>query len=432
MSNRRAAVALVATVVGSLIAASSTVDASASTKRWTSSSTKVSRATAKTSPSPTATATATAAPTATASPTPTVTDTATPVPTATATATAGAPAPTPTPTDTTPAAGFVTRQGTQLMLDGQPYRFAGLNIYNANSTNNCWYSMSSGSTLADSLAATGGIGAFRAWFFQNEATVNGARSWAAFDHTLAVARAAGVKVIPVLVNQWGQCEGWSVYADGYKSESWYQSGYKTLPTSPGMADTYREWVREVVSRYKDDPTILAWQMVNEAEDKVAYGGSCSSTAATSLQSFAGDIAGLIKSIDTNHLVSIGTIGSGQCGSAGSAYKTLHATAGVDLCEYHDYSTVAMPGDQWNGLATRISQCAALGKPVFVGESGVKTADVGLITDRGSLFTQKVQTQMQAGVVGELLWDWRDAAHGGSSTTGYEIGAGDPALAALHL
>ena len=109
----------------------------------------------------------------------------------------------------------------------------------------------------------------------------------------------------------------------------------------------------------------------------------------------------------------------------------NATAGVDLCEYHDYSTVAMPGDQWNGLSTRISQCASLGKPLFVGESGVKATDAGgTLTDRANLFGSKVTTQFNAGVVGELLWDWRDSAHGGSSTSGYEIGPGDPALSAL--
>lgn len=355
--------------------------------------------------------------------------TSSPAPTSSSSPTAS---PTPTPTSSiSTGSGFVTRTGTQLQLNGAPYRFRGLNIYNANSNNNCWYSLSSGSTLLDSLGGIGTAGtAMRAWFFQYEATTNGTRNWTAFDHTLAAARSAGVKVIPVLVNQWGQCEGWSSYSDGYKSESWYQTGYKSLPTSPGMADTYRDWVKEVVNRYKDDPTILAWQMVNEAEDKTTYGGSCSSTAPASLQSFAADIASLIKSIDHNHLVSIGTIGSGQCGSAGSSYKTLYSTAGVDLCEYHDYSLVAMPGDQWNGLATRISQCASIGKPLFVGESGIKTASVGTLVDRATLFAQKLTQQFGAGVVGELLWDWRDAAHGGSSTSGYEIGPADPALTVL--
>ncbi len=40
---------------------------------------------------------------------------------------------------------FVARNGTHLVLDGKPYRFTGLNIYNANSINNCWYTLGTGS-----------------------------------------------------------------------------------------------------------------------------------------------------------------------------------------------------------------------------------------------------------------------------------------------
>src|SRR3954462_14068815 len=115
--------------------------------------------------------------------------------------------------DAGPASGFVKRSGTQLLLDGKPYRFTGLNIYNANSVNNCWYTLGSGGGLSTSLDEIGpGKEAFRAWFFQYEATTSpGARDWSTFDHTLAVARAHGVKVVATLVNQWGQCEGWKDY-----------------------------------------------------------------------------------------------------------------------------------------------------------------------------------------------------------------------------
>ena len=314
----------------------------------------------------------------------------------------------------------------RLQLNGAPYRFTGLNIYNANSVNNCWYTLGTGDGLDSSLADIGaGKEAFRAWFFQYQATRSGARDWSVFDHTLAVARARGVKVVATLTNQWGQCEGYS-YPTGYRTESWYQSGYRTTP-GPGVPATFREWVAEVVTRYKDDPTILAWQLVNEAEAKTAYSGSCSATAAASLKAFTADTASLVKSIDRNHLLSLGTIGSGQCGATSSAYKDLHSVPDIDLCEYHDYSSAAMPGDQWNGLATRLSQCNELGKPLFVGELGIQTSPVVALLDRANLLRSKLSAQFQAGVAGVLAWDWRDAAHGGSSLSGYEIGPSDPAL-----
>lgn len=394
------------------------------------------------SPTPTPAATAsptpTVAPTAQPSPTPAPTTpapttTTSPAPSATAAPTAAPSAiatiaPTPVPTVAPSPMGFVTRSATQLFVGTQPYRFTGLNIYNANSRNNCWYSLGNNDDqLAASLSAIGGgQEVFRAWFFQAEATTNGTRDWAAFDHTLAVARAAGERVIPVLANQWGDCEDQP--AGVYKTDDWYASGYKTVVRSGTVP--YRDWVKEVATRYRNDPTILAWELMNEPENKVSYpDGACGS--ADTLRAWASDVSGLIKSVDANHLVSLGIIGSGQCGARGTEYQVLHSLSTIDLCSYHDYDqpTSPLPGDQWNGLLTRISQCASLGKPLYIGESGIKTADVGTLVTRATDFSQKVVAEFGAGAVGFLLWAWDDAAHGGSSA-GYDIGPADPSLALL--
>jgi mannan endo-1,4-beta-mannosidase len=330
---------------------------------------------------------------------------------------------------------FVRRSGTRLHLDGSRYRFTGLNIYNANSVDNCWYTLGedtedTGHALHRSLARIGpGKEAFRAWFFQSLATRDGVRDWSAFDHTLEVARRHGVKVVATLGNQWWHCEGWPSEAEGYKTESWYESGYRTLAGTPGMPASYRRWVGEVVSRYRDDPTILAWQLMNEAEDKTALEGSCSSTAPETLKAFAADMASFVKRIDPNHLVSLGTMGNGQCGAAGSSYQDIHDVPGIDLCEYHDYSLDPMPGDQWNGMARRLAQCNELGKPLFVGELGIRTSFVGTELARAGLLASKLSTQFAAGVVGALVWSWRNGVNGGSGA-GYEVGPSDPALGVL--
>lgn len=254
---------------------------------------------------------------------------------------------------------FVTRQGTQLLLHGKPYRFTGLNIYNANSTNdNCWYSMGSGPILGQSLRQIGrGKEVFRAWFFQSLATKNGRRNWSAFDHTLAVATLHGYRVVVTLANQWPDCEP----PNRYKDYGWYQSGYKQ-PDPSGIV-SYRQWVREVVTRYRFLPTVLAWQLMNEAEVK-ASDGTCPADGAAVLKAWAADVSGLIKSIDRRHLVSLGTIGSGQCGASFTEYKDVHSVPTIDLCEFHDYGEPLnpMPGDVWNGLAFRLQQCNELSKP----------------------------------------------------------------------
>jgi mannan endo-1,4-beta-mannosidase len=348
------------------------------------------------------------------------------------TTSANAPRPTltatPHPPPTTTPEPFLTRDGVHLLLNGKPYRFTGLNIYNANNTNTCWYTLGTGTALNESIAAIGpGQTIFRARFFQRQATTDGRRDWSAFDHTLALARAHGEKVIATLANQWGTCEEDPAI---YKSEAWYRSGYRTQ-LDPGVINTYRDWVIEIVSRYRDDPTIGFWQLMNEAEDRTSR-GRCSSTAAATLQAFAADMAGLVKGIDRHHLLSLGTTGSGQCGTAGLHYRELHGIAGIDLCEYHDYGSpaVAMPGDGANGLKARIADCRSLNKPLFVGETGIRTSRAGSLGARAESWGLKFSAQFEAGVVGELIWTWRDSAHGGSSLTGYEVGPNDPALELL--
>jgi uncharacterized repeat protein (TIGR01451 family)/CSLREA domain-containing protein len=326
---------------------------------------------------------------------------------------------------------FVTRSGTQLQLRGDPYRFTGVNVYNANNSSGCWYPMASGSILDDSIVALGGGGkVIRAWFFQALATSAGTRNWSGFDHTLAVLAARSKRVIVTLGNQWADCDGPNGGAGAYKDEAWYTAGY-TQPDPAGTV-SYRDFVAEIVTRYRDNPTILAWQLMNEAEVKPSETSTvCSAGAAQILEDFATDVSGLIKSIDPNHLVSLGTIGGGQCGAQGAEYQDVHDVATIDLCEYHDYGspTTPMPGDQWNGLQVRLDQCNALNKPLIVGETGIRPQDVdGTLAGRAAAFDAKFDAQFDAGVVGQLVWAWNAS---GSLLDDFDIGPGDPVIGLLQ-
>ena len=134
-----------------------------------------------------------------------------------------------------------------------------------------------------------------------------------------------------------------------------------------------------------------------------------------LRTFAKEMRDELRSADSSHLVSLGTIGTGQCGASGAEYKALHEV--VDICEMHDYNAAAtaLPGDATNGFATRIQQCNDLGKPIFVGEAGI-VADVGTggestgtidattLGRRGAFFAAKLSAQLAAGMDGYLIWD----------------------------
>jgi hypothetical protein len=190
-----------------------------------------------------------------------------------------------------------------------------------------------------------------------------------------------------------------------------------------------------VTRYKDSGTVLMWQLINEAEVKESQSAVClphpNTESRDVLIAWASDVSGLVKSIDPDHLVSLGTIGGGQCGAVFTQYQDVHAIPTIDLCEYHDYSPNSpMPGDQWNGLQMRINQCNALNKPLFIGEVGIKPSEVGGTLDaRAAALDAKLDVQMAAGIDGVLSWAWSNM---GSTLDNFSIGPNDPLLDVLGL
>ena len=115
---------------------------------------------------------------------------------------------------------------------------------------------------------------------------------------------------------------------------------------------------------------------------------------------------------------------------GRSTRTSTRSPNIDLCEYHDYTpNQAIPGDQFNGLGLRVKQCAELGKPLFVGETGIRPIDVGgTLVDREVALTAKVRGQFAAGIDGIVAWNFTP---GESTLDNYDIGPGDPAIRALE-
>ena len=309
--------------------------------------------------------------------------------------------------------GFVKASGTHLILNGVNYKFDGLNMYYLNSRGNCGPTYSS-SQVATSFNDQAGGEAVRAWFYQKLATVNGQLNWSVFDNSLNLANQHGKRVIVTLIDQWGACT-----SRGYLGLSWYQGGYKQHLSGEIMS--YRQYVYDIVSRYKNNPTVLMFQLVNEPEAKTGSGGTCyESSAARALRAFADDVGGMIHSIDPNHLVSLGGMGSGQCGMAGSDYQYVNASPGNNLCEFHDYGHPST----WipSNLQTRLNQCRILNKPLFVGETGIHVPDQASVWQRHIDFNNKFSAQENAGVVGELIWSWSLF-----DNTGWHINPSDPVI-----
>jgi endo-1,4-beta-mannosidase len=182
------------------------------------------------------------------------------------------------------------------------------------------------------------------------------------------------------------------------------AGYRQ-ETEPGQLVPYRAWAADVAERYGDDPTIACWQLMNEP----ASGPAGRTSGATLLRDFADDVADVVKRHAPRHLVSLGSIGTGQPGMSGGDYLTVHAGPAVDLCEVHDYSPggTVLAGDRWNGLAVRLRQADKLGKPIFVAEFGNALGSTECATrqERAALYRRKLETFFAHGFVGALAWHW---------------------------
>jgi mannan endo-1,4-beta-mannosidase len=316
---------------------------------------------------------------------------------------------------------FVSRSGTRLVLNGSTWRFIAYNDYDLTSLPGgfeCGGALDQPTldSVMQGVKSSGGT-VVRTWFFQsyydlgmnNQPTTP---SWTAFDRVLAAAAQYGLKVIPVLTNEYSACEPGAAP----KNLSFFTSGYES-PQGPYPL-SFKTYATTVAAHYAANPTIAFWQLGNELA--VNTGPGCSAgterASAKALRGFADDMTGAIKGADPNHLVSLGTIGTGQCGLQVRDYAYVQAGK-IDICDYHDYGDVTqpIPSDGFNRLAQRISECQAMHKPLVVTESGIpanvddRGVASGAVTAatlqlRAGFFAATLPAAFAAGVSGYGLWE----------------------------
>lgn len=304
------------------------------------------------------------------------------------------------------------------------WKFAGVDAYELNTywgLNLGCGSMESQAQIDDLFASLGSGAVVRVWFFQQFAidAVSGKWNWAAIDRVLQSARLRGVHLVATLGNQDGTCE------DGvWKDPSWYTSGW--TQTGKNWGDnlvSYRQWVQAVVSRYKADPAILAWEPINEPRPDTCalgpgtLGWSCwdhracpdEQAATTAVRGFFDQVGAEIRAIDPNHLISDGALALPGCGFlTESDFDAVVSSPGIDLVSLHDYSGPQPLSPA--GLLWYTDEISAIGKPVWVGENGDTATSGDLSTpvavqSRLSAYTAKLDNELAGGMVGWLYWFW---------------------------
>jgi endo-1,4-beta-mannosidase len=326
----------------------------------------------------------------------------------------------------------LTRHGTVIYDGTARWRGLGVNLWRAAAAS--WnihpatsYDLNDGTALANTLAAVKAAApaanVIRVWFAQQFALNHGAWDWAAFNKVLSVAGAYGFRVIPVLEDEW--------YYDGHKTLGvrWYSGGYRNRVLRYNVVP-YRQYVRRVAARYAGDPRIAWWELINEPD--VGGTGSCPANAGQIFYKFVSDVAGLLKATDPAHLVSIGSAGE-VCGQNGPNYSRVNGLPTVDVASFHDYTGAANADGTWgggNGLDDSAARAAALRKPIYVGECGIKstTAPVnGHLAARAGYFGAKMAAQFgYRNLAAYLIWQF-DLRGEAATGDGYVLGPKDPAL-----
>ncbi|MGC4068027.1 MAG: cellulase family glycosylhydrolase [Polyangiaceae bacterium] len=176
-----------------------------------------------------------------------------------------------------------------------PYRFMGAVSWSvAGSGAGCRipkpYTFESGLVESFDDLAVMRANVLKIWAFQRYAGTTG-EDFSAFDRVIAEARRAGVRLVFVLENFWEDCtEG------GQKNDAWFASGFRSPYGEYALS--YSDYVTRVVSRYANEPTVLAWEIMHEA----------SGTDFASLREFIASTVAQIRELDGNHLVIVGLDG----------------------------------------------------------------------------------------------------------------------------
>jgi mannan endo-1,4-beta-mannosidase len=276
-----------------------------------------------------------------------------------------------------------------------------------------------------------GVTVVRFWAYQTY--TDGGRDFSAVDRVVDAARATGIRLIPVLEDGPGDCSTGEpgvplAEADG---GNWFSQGYRE---PYGSARTsYRDYVARITEHYRDEPVVLAWMLVNEAETSAR-----DDQGRSVLVSFAGDVAGLVHSLDPNHLVTLGTQGNGAPGGSGADFLAVYNQTDLDFVEVHDWArhgsdsgseagsdTEAMPGAEPDGSLPAVDSptCRSLTAPIAC--SFAIAAQIQNAAGRGrraELVRAKAQAAFDAGAAGYLVWHY-----GTGATDGYDVVRSDDDL-----
>jgi len=278
--------------------------------------------------------------------------------------------------------GFVTTDGRHLSLNDNDFYYNGANQY---------YLFYKSDSMVDEVFADAsalGLNAIRVWgfcdgvyadgfSFQPEPGVYNENTFLKMDYIIYKANQMDIRLIIPLVNNWNDFGGMNKYVE-WSSGAVTHDDFYTDETCKTM---YRNYVQHFLNRvntytgiaYKDDPTIMIWELANEPRCE-------SDTTGNTLYNWIVEMAAFVKSIDQNHLVSTGEEGwyvdKGADwkynGFEGADFIRNSQCANIDVCTFHLYpQNFAMTeAEAMIWIDEHIDDAHfIIQKPVYLGEFG---------------------------------------------------------------
>ena len=306
---------------------------------------------------------------------------------------------------------FVRARGTTLSVDGEPFRFVGVNAYylHEEATRELRGDPRARGRLDEVLARAAALGAtvVRTWAFNDhpahDTVIQRAplsydtEALEGLDRVIAAAGAAGLRLVLPLGNYWADYGGIPQYLRWHDRPP---DQPQLFFTDPAVRAHYAAHVARIVGRtntvtgvpYREDPTILAWELLNEPR------GTGLDDGGAALSAWVEEMAAVVRRADPNHLVGTGEegfdaagnvdartwrrFGARQVVSPQGGSDFLANTAAVDFASVHVYphawgvpaGRAADAGARWIEEHARLA--ASIGRPLVVGEFGLPSAELG--------------------------------------------------------
>ncbi|KAH7339006.1 glycoside hydrolase family 5 protein [Rhizoctonia solani] len=332
---------------------------------------------------------------------------------------------------------FVKTSGQRFTLDGKKFTVVGSNAYwipqltnNADITTAFHDLKNAGFTTLrtwgfnDVTSPTGTY--YQIWDGKKARLNTGADGLGKFDTVVAQAKAAGIRLIVPLTNNWQDYGGMDVYVKQLLGSDKHDLFY----TDSTVKNAFKKYIKGFVGRYQNEPTIMAWELANEPRCKGKTEVTTGTCTTETITKWAAEMSAYIKSIAPNQLVAMGDEGFYNKpgaptypyqGGEGIDFDANLKISSIDFGTFHSYpehwdqkSNVTGWGTQW--IKDHAASQRAINKPVILEEFGATRP-----YDPSNTYTAWWDTMMSSGLTGNLIWQTGSTISSGkTSDDGFSV------------